>query len=280
MNLLNTQLIIPFKTKKVIKVISGLSNLDINNIIRIAKSAEIAKVSYIDIVANTKIVSFLKNLTSIPICVSSINPIELYSCVLAGADLVEIGNFDFFYKKKIQLSMNQILQLARETRSLIIDKDICVTIPYIFNLYQQQYLAKELEILGINIIQTEAPQYYNYNFYKNKKFDNYNDPLLKSIKKAAASLCSTYLLSRNVNIPIITASNLDSLSSLIAINCGAAGVGIGSNIQKQNTIYDMSNYLDEIYYSFNNSKDFMNKNSMYISVEKEILQILSINKIN
>lgn len=268
MNLFNTQLILPFKNKKVIKIISGLNNLNIKEIIRIAKAAEISKASYIDIVANTKIVAILKDLTSIPICVSSISPIELYNCVLVGADLVEIGNFDFFYKQNINLSINQVLQLAKETRSLIKNKDICVTIPHTFSLYEQQYLSKQLEILGVNILQTEGPKYNNNNI------ENINDKVLKSINKAVFSLCSTYILSKTVNIPIISASNLDSISSLISISCGASGIGIGSNIKKYKTIYEISKYIDEISYILNNHKILIRQNNISVSIYKEIINII------
>ena len=164
MNLFNTQLKTSFQNKKIIKVISGLSNLDIRKIICITKAAELSCASYIDIVANVRIVSIIKSMTSLPICVSSIDPFELYNCSLAGADIFEIGNFDNFYNKKIYFSSSQILKLAKLTRSLIRDKDICVTVPHTLNLYDQIILSKKLEDLGINILQTELATKFAYNY--------------------------------------------------------------------------------------------------------------------
>lgn len=74
MNLFNTQLKTSFQNKQIIKIISGLSNLDLDKIIRITKAAELSHASYIDIVANTQIVSIIKSITALPICVSSIDP--------------------------------------------------------------------------------------------------------------------------------------------------------------------------------------------------------------
>jgi Protein of unknown function (DUF561) len=36
-------------------------------------------------------------LNTVSICVSAIDPDELVPCVDAGADMVELGNFDMFY---------------------------------------------------------------------------------------------------------------------------------------------------------------------------------------
>lgn len=256
MHLLNTNLYDSFINRKVIKVICGLQNTNIVNIIQVVKAAELAGATYIDIVANTKIVSIIKSLTYLPICVSSINPIDLYNCSLMGADIVELGNFDVFYDKNIQFSQEYILNLADETRSLIPDKDICVTIPHTLNLYEQVSLARSLENIGINIIQTEGYNskiniQSNLNKYINIKVDF--DVLSQATHYSAATLSSTLLITSNVDIPVITASSLNDLSSIIAFNYGASGIGIGSCINSMHNIYDMSDLLSEIKYSINNS---------------------------
>lgn len=272
MNLFNTKLLIPFKSKKVFKVICGLSNSNINQVINIAKAAELANINYIDLVANTKIVSIVKKNTNLPICVSSIDPIELYNCILVGADLVEIGNFDSFYKKNILFSPFQILKLAQETRRLIKDKEICVTIPYTLKLSDQVSLAKQLEVIGINIIQTEGCNIYDKNFHNCK-----NNQIIKSAITASYSLSSTYAIANAVNIPVITSSGLDSISSSIALHCGASAIGIGSNIIKQRKIYEMYLYINEIYHSMNiqfNDNDFQ---ALYLLMNKKTKQLSAIN---
>nr|QCI05784.1 hypothetical protein [Dasysiphonia japonica] len=256
MNLFNTQLKTSFQNKQIIKIISGLSNLDLDKIIRITKAAELSHASYIDIVANTQIVSIIKSITALPICVSSIDPFELYNCSLVGADIFEIGNFDNFYNKKIYFSSFQILKLAKLTRFLISDKDICVTIPHTLNLSDQIILSKQLEELGINILQTEGSA-----IGKNIYTSDSNDNIADSIISASATLSSTYAISNAVNIPVISASNLNYMSSPIAIACGATGIGLSSNLYKQKNIKHMSKYIDEMYYSMNSQ---LNKNQIYI----------------
>nr|YP_009395948.1 hypothetical protein [Dasya naccarioides]ARW65134.1 hypothetical protein [Dasya naccarioides] len=256
MNLFNKQLKNSFRNKQVIKVISGLGNLHLDKIIRITKAAELSHASYIDIVANTRIVSIINSITTLPICVSSIDPFELYNCSLAGADIFEIGNFDNFYSKKIYFSSSQILKLAKLTRFLISDKDICVTIPHTLNLYDQIILSKQLEELGVNILQTEG-SVSRKNLY-NKSF---NDNISHSIISASEALSSTYAISNAVNIPVISSSRLNYISSSIAITCGAAGIGLASNLYKQKSIINMSAYIDEMYYSMTSQ---LNNNQIYI----------------
>lgn len=109
MYLFNTQLLTGFKFKKVVKIISGLNNFNLVNILKVVKAPELSQASYIDFAANTKLVRILRSMTSLPICVSSISPTELYNCVVSGANLVEIGNFDCYYKNNIFFQVNNFL---------------------------------------------------------------------------------------------------------------------------------------------------------------------------
>lgn len=255
MNLFHSELSRLFKSKKIIKVISGLNNINIHQIIRIVKSAELSGASYIDIIANPQVVCIIKSMTSLPICVSSIDPVQLYNCVLAGADLVEIGNFDNFYQKSMNFSSNQVLKLAEYTRLLIQDKDICVTIPYNLSLLDQIDLAKKLEKLDINIIQTEGFLSKN-NISSKLNFSN--DSILHSATKASEALTSTYVLSQYINLPVISSSGIDYISSSVAIFCGASGIGISSAIKYKKTIYNMVNYLNQVLYTIQIQNDFNN----------------------
>ncbi|NES25228.1 MAG: DUF561 domain-containing protein, partial [Symploca sp. SIO3E6] len=133
-NLFNGKLLNSFANKTAIKVICGLEEMNIMQIIKLVKAAELSGATYLDIAANTRIITIVKSLTNLPICVSSIDPLELYNSVLVGADIVEIGNFDIFYKRYMNFSVDCILKLAEKTRTLIVDKDICVTIPHLLSL--------------------------------------------------------------------------------------------------------------------------------------------------
>lgn len=278
MKLFHEQLCNLFKLKQVIKVISGLNNSNLNQIIKLVKSAELSGASYIDIVANTKVVKIVKSMTYLPICVSSIDPLELYNCVIAGADLVEIGNFDCFYQTGLTLSADKILKLAKETRKLIKNRDICVTIPSILNLSNQIKLAQDLEALGINIIQTEGlSSKYNNTNQLNRHNHSY-DRILYSTNTASESLSSTHMISRYVNIPIIAASGINYISSSIAMFYGASGIGIHSAIKYKKTIYDMTFYLNQIHFSLYYQKKIYKSDFLLNLKQKKSNKLLFINR--
>lgn len=244
MNLFSTKLLHSFQTKKVIKLITGIDNLDMYSIISITKAAELSGVTYLDVAANTKLIQLLKSISLLPICVSSISAIELYNCVVAGADLVEIGNFDACYKKGIYLTPLEILNLAKEVRSLVGSIDICVTIPYYISLTSQVRLAQDLEFLGINILQTEAV----FNKHKSTILYPFSKNTFNTIYPSCPSLLSTYFISSIVQVPVITSSSINHISSNFALSLGASGIGISSIVKKQRNIFNMVDYLKSLKY--------------------------------
>nr|YP_009396764.1 hypothetical protein [Ophidocladus simpliciusculus]ARW65950.1 hypothetical protein [Ophidocladus simpliciusculus] len=255
MNLFNTKLIEHFNSKQVVKVITGINSSNIFHILKLAKAAELSNATYLDVAANTKVIKILKSFSNVPICVSSINPLDLYNCVLAGADLIEIGNFDIFYKQGIYLSPSQVIDLVKEIRLLIEDVDICVTIPYYLNLFEQVKLAQNLQDLDINILQTESLA------VTNKLNLPLIDNMFNSINLSSLSLLSTYIIASSVQIPVISSSKINNLSTPIAKYYGASGIGIGSALSDKDNIYDMTCYINEIHKSLvlnNNLNDFHN----------------------
>ena len=238
-----------FTKKQVIKIISGIDNTNFNVILKYIKTCEMSNATYIDIIANPKIVSVVKNITKLPICVSSISIKALYDCVQAGADIIEIGNFDSFYNEGIVLSASQILAMAKQARTLFPYIDICVTIPYTLKLEQQVILAVQLEKIGINIIQTEGKLIQSSNYINNDTNDLYD-----SICYASLALSSVYYLSQSINIPIIASSSINSINAPFALAYGASGIGIKSAISNLSGIKQMSSYINEIVCSFDMNK--------------------------
>nr|YP_009392841.1 hypothetical protein [Caloglossa intermedia]ARW61403.1 hypothetical protein [Caloglossa intermedia] len=246
MNLSGNKFLNCCKFKKVVKVISGLNTFSFSKVFKILKSAEISKAGYLDVAANAKIISLLKKTSNFPLCVSSLDPIELYNCSISGAEILEIGNFDVFYKSGLSFSSFDILKLAIETRRLVPDKDVCVTIPYTLNLYEQVSVAKKLEKLGVRLLQTEG-----MSDSKNLSFLNRFDVISRLLYVSASTLSSTYVLSRAVNIPVVSSSKINFISSLTSIIFGAFGVGIKSLIYDKKTVYEMSCCIDEILHTIN-----------------------------
>nr|YP_010865321.1 hypothetical protein QQR83_pgp053 [Campylaephora boydenii]WGT74086.1 hypothetical protein [Campylaephora boydenii] len=276
MKLFNQQLDNLFNNKKVVKIISGIDNLNINNVVQYIQACEIGKATYVDIAANPEIVHFIKQITNLPVCVSSINIKALYDSVLAGADLVEIGNFDVFYKQGIILSPQQIVNISKQIRVLLPNTDICVTIPHTFNLNEQIELALRLEDIGINIVQTEGnmSKLISSNL---SKLTISQDYLFYSILQTSAALSSVYFLSNVVNIPVIASSGINSLTAPIAFAYGASGIGIRSEVSKFNSINKMSCRIHEIIQSLDinisNIKSINNDSildSLYSYLDKSI----------
>lgn len=269
MQLFHKELNDKFAKKQVVKIISGIDNTDFDLILKYIKACEMSNATYVDIIANPTVVSLVKRLTNLPICVSSISLKALYDCILAGADIIEIGNFDSFYDQGIILSSSQILAIAKQARTLFPYIDICVTIPHTLTLNQQVILVKQLEDIGINIIQTEGKLNQS-----SKNIDNHDSNLYNSICNASLTLSSVYYLSQSINIPIIASSAINSINAPLALSYGASGIGIKSAISNLPNIKQMSSYINEIICSFDISKIERDELNKYHLIRSHTLNIV------
>lgn len=224
--------IAPFLEGRALKIISGITNLDKKVVENVAIAASMGGASLIDIACDVDLVKSVKSLTSIPVCVSSITPSEFVAAVQAGADMVEIGNFDGFYDCGMKFTAEEVLQMARETRSLLPFTPLSVTIPHTLSLDEQVSLAKSLEDVGADIIQTEGK-------VGNVEQRSKNSGVQELLEMAAPALASSYALSRSVNIPVMAASGLTDVTAPLALAAGAKGVGIGSMVNKLRKQEDM-----------------------------------------
>ena len=91
------------KTKSLLKVISGLNNFDMNSVTMISKAATLGGADIVDIACKPELIESIMACTTLPICVSAVEPTLFVDAVSAGAKLIEIGNFDSFYKKRYQV---------------------------------------------------------------------------------------------------------------------------------------------------------------------------------
>jgi hypothetical protein len=207
-----------------LKVISGLHNCDRANVAAVVKAAEIGGATFVDIAADAALIQMVKQLTSLPVCVSAVEPEAFVMAVAAGADLIEIGNFDSFYAQGRRFEAAEVLELTRATRALLPEITLSVTVPHILALDEQVTLAEALVAAGADIIQTEggtsaAPS---------------SPGILGLIEKAAPTLAAAHAISRAVDVPVLCASGISSATAPLAIAAGAAGVGVGSAINKLN----------------------------------------------
>ena len=84
--------------KRAVKVIAGIDNFDMECVKKVVASAEKAGASAVDICADENIIAAVREMTDLPVFVSSIVPSELARAVELGADAIELGNFDVLDK--------------------------------------------------------------------------------------------------------------------------------------------------------------------------------------
>ncbi|MBE9036680.1 DUF561 domain-containing protein [aff. Roholtiella sp. LEGE 12411] len=214
-----------FTNRRVLKVISGLNNFDGDRVAAIVKAAEIGGATFVDIAADPALVQLTKHLINLPICVSAVEPEKFVQAVAAGADLIEIGNFDTFYTQGRRFEAEEVLALTHQTRALLPEITLSVTVPHILELDKQVQLAEELVKAGADIIQTEGGTSSNPS----------HPGTLGLIEKAAPTLAAAYEISRAVSVPVLCASGISNVTAALAIASGAAGVGVGSAINQLNS---------------------------------------------
>ncbi|MEN9204915.1 MAG: DUF561 domain-containing protein [Thermostichales cyanobacterium DRC_bins_46] len=205
--------------RRALKVISGLNNFDPLSVQRIVQAAAEGGATWVDIAADPALVALVKRQVDLPVCVSAVDPQALAA---AGADLVEIGNYDSFYAQGRQFTAEEVLHLTRTTRRLLPQTILCVTVPHTLPLDQQVSLAEDLVQAGADWIQTEG----------GTSSRPIHSGTLGLIEKAAPTLAATYEISRAVTVPVICASGLSTVTVPLAIAAGAAGVGVGSAINR------------------------------------------------
>jgi Protein of unknown function (DUF561) len=214
-----------FARGNVLKVISGLTNFQADRVAAVVKAADLGGATFVDIAARPDLVRLAKQLSNLPICVSAVEPQLLVDAVNAGADLIEIGNFDAFYAQGRRFEAAEVLELTYRTRALLPHTTLSVTVPHILPLDQQVHLAEELIYAGADIIQTEGGTSSN----------PVHAGTLGLIEKAAPTLAAAAEISHAVPVPVLCASGISSVTAPMAIAAGASGVGVGSAINQLNS---------------------------------------------
>ncbi|KAK6154862.1 hypothetical protein DH2020_009110 [Rehmannia glutinosa] len=218
-----------FHQRRALKIISGLQNLDRDNVAAVVTAADKGGATHVDIACDPDLVKLATSLTALPVCVSSVDPAAFPAAVEAGALMVEIGNYDSFYEMGLTFSPEQILNLTKETKRILPFVALSVTVPHTLSLPDQVKLAEQLEQEGADIIQTEG----------GKCSSPSKAGVLGLIEKATPTLAAAYSIARAVRIPVMCSSGLSSVTAPMAITAGASGVGVGSAINKLNDVVAM-----------------------------------------
>ncbi len=216
--------------RSLLKVISGLSNFNPESVLRISKAAGLGGADLLDIACDPKLVELAVETSNIPVCVSSVEPSLFPEAVKAGASVIEIGNFDSFYPDGRFFSADEVLSLAVESRRLLPEVVLSVTVPHVLPLDGQAQLALKLVDIGVDLIQTEGGTSSN----------PISPGTLGLIEKASPTLAGTFTIASalkesNLDLPVICASGLSEVTVPMALSVGATGVGIGSAVNKLNS---------------------------------------------
>ena len=210
-----------------LKVIAGLSNFDRSSVRRIAKAAGRGGADLLDVACEPDLVRCAMEVSGLPICVSGVQP-ELFPLAIeAGASMVEIGNFDSFYPEGRFFQPAEVIGLATQTRKLLPEVVLSVTVPHFLPLDQQAQLALHLIDVGADVIQTEG----------GTSSRPISSGALGLIEKAGPTLAAAHTISESIKqeglpVPLLCASGLSSVTVPMAIAAGASGVGVGSAINR------------------------------------------------
>jgi len=220
---------IAITSRRLLKVIAGLANRDAVAVLTIARAAAAGGADLVDIACEPALVrAVAEACPQLPICVSAVDPELFPAAVAAGAVLVEIGNFDAFYPQGRVFGAEEVLELTRRTRALLPEVVLSVTVPHVLPLDQQEQLAVDLVAAGADLIQTEG----------GTSARPFSPGSLGLIEKAAPTLAAAHSISRALAAagsnpaPVLCASGLSAVTVPMALASGAAGVGVGSAVNR------------------------------------------------
>ena len=226
---------------RMVKVIAGIDNTDWTKVeaLILACNANHNDAITIDVAADEAIVRQARALTDLPLFASSVEPQALANAITWGADAAELGNYDALYKDGFYLNAAQVIELTEQTLALLPEgTPFSVTIPGHLSQDAQVQLARQLEALGVTMIQTEGAC--------NVVSLNREVTLLDTDAKAALTLANTQVLSQVTTLPLMTASGITSKTLNAAFAAGASAVGIGSAVNTLNSTDAMSTVIAEL----------------------------------
>ncbi len=214
--------------RSALKVIAGLMNFDVDSVARVSRAAGLGGADLLDVACDPELVKLAVEASGgLPVCVSSVEPEQFPAAVAAGAAMVEIGNFDSFYPQGRIFGAEEVLELTRQTRELLPEVVLSVTVPHVLPMDQQEQLAVDLVAAGADLIQTEG----------GTSAKPFSAGSLGLIEKAAPTLAAAHSISAALQnagetAPVLCASGLSAVTVPMAIAAGAAGVGVGSAVNR------------------------------------------------
>lgn len=202
-----------------LKAIAGIANFDADRVAAIVRAAEAGGAHAVDVAASTEVVKAAKANTRLTVFVSSTDPVALEAAAEAGADVLELGNYDALYLAGHSPSADEILGWAQETlRRVGRSVPLCATVSGRLPVAEQVALAKALEAAGVTMLQTEG-----------QVGPEANDPFA-ALAAATSALGNTVHIREAVSLPLMLAGGFNHVSAPFAIASGADALGVGKAI--------------------------------------------------
>ena len=229
------------KSNKLVKIISGIKNYDKQKTLGVAIAAELGGANALDVCDDPEIIKVVRASVELPLFVSSVDPLKLIAAVSHGADVLEIGNYEPFYKEDKMFTPSEIIEIFQFVKkSVPKETTICVTVPATLELENQFKLGQALINLGADMLQTEG-------FAQDVPDTERKDSTYVDILKAASTLTNTVELRKNLpGANVICASGITPTTAPLAIAMGANGIGIGSYVNRLPAQIDMTENVKKI----------------------------------
>lgn len=226
--------------RNAIKAIAGIANSDLGSIRRVVQAVNRTGVLAVDMMADAELVRAVRAETSCVLFASSIVPAHLRQAVEAGADVAELGNYDALYEEGFFLTADEVFALAREAKNALtgLQARLCVTVPGHLAPWVQVQLARQLETLGVDLLQTEGAS--------RLLSEEPQVAELTPAHKLEITLANTALLQREVQLPIMTASGIKLGVAADAIQHGASAVGVGTALRNLPSVPAMVEWLNKL----------------------------------
>jgi thiamine monophosphate synthase len=208
--------------RRLLKVIAGIENFDREAVVAIARAAAAGGAQAIDIAADPALIQAVKAAApQLVVFVSATDPAKLVAAAAAGADVLELGNYDALYRQGVHPTMAEILTWTKAVKAGAPGTPLCVTVSGHLPLAQQLELATALQGLGVELLQTEG------------QVGPESDDTFAALSGAVSALGNTAEIRKVVTLPLLLAGGFNRVSAPFAIAAGADALGVGKAVTRQ-----------------------------------------------
>lgn len=209
------------RERRLLKVIAGIENFDAESVLAIARAAQAGGAQAVDIACDAALIRRVKAETDLVVFVSSVDPDALVLAAEAGADVLELGNFDALYRAGVHPTGAQILAWAQAVKAGAHSRvPLCVTVSGHLALAEQLALAVSLKELGVEMLQTEG------------QVGPETEDTFQALAGAVGALGNTAEIRKVVDLPLMLAGGFNHVTAPFAIAAGADAVGIGKAVSR------------------------------------------------